>query len=876
MKEQRMGIDEQIAGALAGRAAQRDFVDHLVENWGLLTDSWNAMVSSAAELARASADARSAGRAEQAVFADLGRYLAPGGQWREQAAAVSALIGPATDSVRALQRRVRRETVNIGVIGLTGAGKSTLLRKLSGLTEQHIPSNRFSSTTATPSRIFHETGPRSGRAVLSLHTWESFRAEVLEPLHRLAKLADPAPRSVADFRRFGYGGAGIVAAGQAGAERYRRRLRDAQDSLPSYEGLLRGGTADITLGELRPYVAYPADGDTRTHIRPYHAVRSVDVFCAFPEVGAVRLGLVDLPGAGEAGLDVHGRFLTELRNHADLLFIVRRPEKAPVTDPDWDAAQLADDAAAGVRRGDFAHHVINRDVSVPDEYYRNALARARTDGERLGIDVRECDIESATTAEVAAAVLSPVLSLLAERLAFMDRDAAGQVLSELTEVVAGMRSLTSQLTSWTEGRQATLPDEEARLRNRAWELKNDLSVQLDRVRDEYDKLFDSGVPIAELHLEIQKAAREMREWTSAGLGAGSSKEWLRRFRAAESAQVHGRELDNQYNGARRQLVAVFGGIDASLDRSVERLWGEVAGALRVQLTADVVPAGTDNRAALTAFAAIARRDGAKTLADATGRLLNLPTDYGSIFLRVGRPVIRKVQWDPQGPAAGLGLGPAVAAGVVGGVTGAAVSAVAGPVVGVAAGHLIGGAASGAAAAGTREGLRRGAGLGPRNWWDVPPGAPSPGAARPGTVPPGTSGPGSGPPPAPAGPADAGGTSPAADPEFGEAARWHARLTDTIERVTSELETEFHAEAQRTLLVLAAAIDLFKETAIATPGVEGEFEKLCRPVQREIWPADFGGAAAQVAADLGALRERAIEADAAASRVAALAAQVPRL
>lgn len=825
-----MGIDQQIAGALAGRAAQRDFVDNLVESWGLLTDSWDAMVSSAADLARTTGDARSADRAQEVVFSDLGRYLAAGGQWREQAAAVSALIGPTTESVRALQRRVRRETVNIGVIGLTGAGKSTLLRKLSGLTEKHIPSNRFSSTTATPSRIFHETGTRSGRAVLTLHTWESFRGEVLAPLHRLARITEHVPASIADFRRFAYGDAGAVPAGQAGAERYRRRLREAQDSLPSYEGLLRGGDMEMSLDELRPYVAYPADGDTRTHYRPYHAVRSVDVFCAFPEVGAVRLGLVDLPGAGEAGLDVHGRFLTDLRNHADLLFIVKRPEKAPVTDPDWDAAQLADDAAAGVRRSDFAHHVINRDASVPDEYYRNALARARSDGQQLGIDVRECDIESAAPAEVAAAVLSPVLGMLAERLAYMDRDAAGKVLADLAEIVARMRSLADQMTRWTEGRQAALPDEEARLRNRAWDLKNDLSVELDRVRDEYDKLFDSGAPVAELHLEIEKAARQMREWMAAGLGAGSTKEWLRKFRAAESAEVPGRELDNQYNGARKRLVAVFGGIDASLDRSVDRLWGEIADALRSQLTAAVVSAGPDNQAILTAFAATARRDGAKTLADATDRLLNLPTDYGSIFLRVGRPVIRKVKWSHQEAAEGQGPRSTV------------------PV-------------------GNRARAR--AGLGPRNWWDVPPSGAQPSG-------PASSGPASS-QPVPSGPA---GTGPAdtaaAGGGFAEASRWHAKLTDTIERVTSELETEFHGEAQRTLLVLAAAIDLFKETAIATPGVEGEFEKLCRPAQREIWPADFGGTAAKVAADLGALRERAIEADLAAGRVAALAAQARRL
>ena len=84
------------------------------------------------------------------------------------------------------------------------------------------------------------------------------------------------------------------------------------------------------------------------------------------------------------------------------------------------------------------------------------------------------------------------------------------------------------------------------------------------------------------------------------------------------------------------MVTVFGGIDASLARSVNRLWGEVADALRVKLTEGIVPAGPDNKAILSTFGETARRSGARAVAEATDRLLALPTDYGSIFL-AGRP-----------------------------------------------------------------------------------------------------------------------------------------------------------------------------------------------------------------------------------------------
>ncbi len=856
-----MSIEQQIAAALAGRAAQREFVDSLAQSWEQLSGTWAGLVTSAGDLGAAAAGTRSPDRAEAGVFSDLARYLAADAGWRERAAAISSRLSDSTDLVRTLQRRVHRETVNIGVIGQTHAGKSTLLRKLTGLTTGQIPSNRFSSTTATPSRIFHEPGSGPGQAVLTLHTWESFRAEVLVPLHQMARVPGTAPASPEEFRRFaGYREGGErVAEGKAGAERYRQRLQLAQDSLPSYEGLLGGGTRKIPLDQLRPFVAYPAEHDPRPDYRPYHAVRSVDIFCPFPEVDAVALGLVDLPGAGEAGLDVHGRFLTDLRNHADLLFIVKRPEKAPVNDPDWDAAQLADDAAAGVRRTDFAHQVINRDTSVPAEFFDNALARAKADGERLGIDVRECDIESSSPAEVAGAILSPVLAMLAERLRYMDRDAAEKVLSELAGSAAQMQSLAGELARWIDA-HGDLPDAENRLRTRAYELRNEVSLKLEQVRNEYDKLFESGAPIAELHEEIEKAGGEMQEWLTGGLGMGSKQKWLETFRAAESAHGHGRELDQRYNGARKQVVAVFGGIDASLERSVDRLWGEVAGALRAKLTEAIVPVGRDNQAILSAFADTARQSGARTVSDATRRLLELPTDYGSIFLRVGRPVIRQIEWDRKEP--GSQLGQQVAAAAAGGAVGAAASALVSPALGPLAGHV----ASGAVSAATSKGIRAWSGQG--NWWHSPAaggqGSPAPSASSNEES------------AAASAPTTAAGTgasgTPAMTGEFARAEKWYAELTSTVEQVTAKLKREFHQEAQRTLRVLAAAADLFKDaaTSTSTPGVEREFEELCRPAQRQIWPTDFSGTAAKVAADLAALRRHAAEADAAAAQVAVLA------
>ena len=860
-----MDIQHQISAALKGRDSQRDFVDSLADRWNGLTASFNALVSSIAELTRAAATAQAPDSTRAAVFDGVRGYFGTDGDWQKRAAALSKELAEGAERVGVLHQRVHRETVNIGVIGVTGAGKSTLLRKLSGLGEEHIPSNKFASSTATPSRIFHDSDSGEGRAVLNLHTWPTFRDEVLQPLHAKAALAAPAPATIEEFRQFPY--PKDVQEHKAGAERYIKRLRDARDSLPSYESMLRGGTAQIALDQLRPFVAYPADDSSPE--RPYHAVRSVDIYRQFPEVGAVRLGLVDLPGSGEAGLDVHKRFLADLRNNTDLLFIVRRPVKSPSTEQDWDAAQLADDAAAGVRRRDFAHLVINQDSDLSEEFFGLALARAESDSAKLGTDIRVCDIENSEPPQVAEAILAPILNHAAERLAFMDRDAVAFVLTGLSGMAAEVRTLCRDLDRQFGGWQDKLPDEEMERRRRIRQLKFQIGWELDQVRNEYDRLYKSEEPIAELQQQIEEAGREVRQWLTTGLGADSRDKWIVAFQKAMAASSMGDELDRQYNGARKQVVGVFDKIDASLALAIERLFGEVAAALRQTLTDKLVPSGADNGAALGEFLAIAQDHKAGILASATKRLLTLGDDYGSIFLRVGRPVVRRIEWysDGRKPTA---VGPAAAAladramGVVGPAAGKIVGGTIGGPAGAAVGQAAGEVVSSAIHQRTGQ-----AATGPDSWLSD---HVRPTANRPRTTAPPAAGPAQ---PASSPAAQSPGSSTTAE-QYPDAARWYDRLSATIENVTDELERAFHREALSAQQVLAAAVDLYKDSATTAPDIDVEFDRVSSLAQQEIWPQEFGEASAKITADMAALREQGHLAEVAADQLALLVNQATRL
>ncbi len=847
-----MGIEQDISAALAERAAQRDFIDGMAHDWQQLAGSFADLAAFAAAVGHGAARAQTADADQRAIFSDTSGYLAENASWPERTRSVLARLDACNAHVVTLHRRVYRETVNIGVIGITGAGKSTLLRRISGLSEEQIPSNEYTSTTAAPCRIFHEHGSGPGHARLTLHTWDSFREAVLAPLHRKAQIAS-APQTLAEFRRFGYPqpSAGIPQ-GEVSAERYRERLRIAQVALPSYEGLLVGGTRDITLDQLRPYVAYPADGDPRPLNRPYHAMQAIDVFCAFNDVGAVKLGLVDLPGSGEAGLDVHGRFLEDMRNDVDLLFIVKRPEKAnvQVMDPDWDVMALADEAAGGVRRDDFVHYVINLDSTIPRDYLDRAWTAAREAAERAGFDAQRCDIKR--SANVTEEVLEPVLRHLAKRLADMDRDAVQQVLTELRDAAAEMRALAEELARWANKWLSGLPDEQERFRKRARELKNAVSVELQVVLRKYDEIAKARQPIPELDQEIASAVQDIRRWLRDGLGEGTPDLWLQKFDAAAAGREIGRELDRQYNSARSQVSRIFGRIDESLASSVSVLWGEIGDSMRNKLTEHVIHAGPDSRAVLTEFAALADGRRLKRLAEASNRLLALPTEYGNIFLRVGRPVVREISWYEE-TGVGAAIGAAAVGGAVGAVAGLAVGGPAGHVVGGAAGHALGSVMSGAASSATREAIRQ-AGAPGGGWWTT-----SSGGGQPTPVPSPeheTAQQAAQPTPQPA--ARQSGASAAARSKYPVAAREFDRLVGKIEDVTDKLEREFRTEAQRTVLVLGAATDLFIFSSTGTPDVEVEFEKLCEPIQRELWPDAFSEATAKVAADLAVLHGKATD------------------
>jgi hypothetical protein len=812
--------EARIGRALAGRRQEQARVERLVTAWSELSRAFAALGAAGDDADRV---AGSLPRADDALtrvqntVSDLQRQI----RGRRDLEREILEVG---ERIASLQHRVGRQTVNVGVIGKTKAGKSTLLRAITGLPPGVIPSSTYSSTTAAPSRIYHD--PTESSAVVHLHTWDSFRQTYLDQVQTSAGLGH-APRTLSDFTAHHYPDV-VDVAERADRQRFLNRLLVAQRSLPSYQDLLRAGDRSrrVDLSALRPYIAYPED-DADTLDRPYHAVAAVEIRHPFPRIGSARLGLVDLPGAGEAGLDVDRQFLRRLRDDLDLLLMVKRTmvNEAFWSDADWDSIGLADSARVGVALEDFVHIVVNEDPSqLPPEGLERTTREMRSEAAKRGIRVFSLNAQEPAT--VHAGLMEPLLRHLAERLSVMDRAATQAVLAAAQEVAGKLEALAETVTQHLSGWQAVMPNEQKQLYRHARRLRHALAAAVGAISDRYTADAAQGKADPAFEAAVRSMAGQARDWTKGGLGAGNRAAWFAQCKSggfiAEPAGLRERE----YADARAKVGELFSRVDASIDESIDQLCAEIAEALRAQLTEEIVPAGENGTTTLARLRDAAGRSG-QILPEALKDLVDLRDAYGSALLRVTRPIVRTIT------ESGGRVRATPAAGPSGGPSGATDT------------H-----------AEVMARLRRSA-----TAYGPPSPTPSAGSARSTREPTGWSGSGG-----------AGGVSEADGQVAGaqkQAERLYDELTSLVGNRIDELEKALLAEGNVMLAVLAAATERFLDLATKSPEIELEYLQLCQPVQRRLWPDFFDGGQAQLEAGL-------VDLESAASSLAATAADVRRL
>lgn len=213
------------------------------------------------------------------------------------------------DNLKKLKQEFSSDVYIEGVSGSSGVGKSTTLQALTGLSDEVMPTGEGGLPITAVRAEYINSSQR--KAEVAFRTKQAFMDDYVVP--RMTTIAEAAgiPLSCAtfDFDSFKtYKLSSITLDDKASSYAHSalRELQSAKRSLPKFERFLSGKVENIPIEEIAQYVTYPSAQETREEdeggavmSRVYLAVDHVRVYCTFPGLEGVPIGLIDLPGLGE-------------------------------------------------------------------------------------------------------------------------------------------------------------------------------------------------------------------------------------------------------------------------------------------------------------------------------------------------------------------------------------------------------------------------------------------------------------------------------------------------------------------------------------------------------------------------------------------------
>lgn len=516
-------------------------------------------------------------------------------------------IATAIQELEVVRNRLLRETINMGVSGQARVGKSTLLQSISGLSEEQIPTGAGIPVTAVRSRLRHSLTHERG--ILTLHTFETFREQILAPYHSYIKLTS-TPATLAEFREFDYEAPQreVDTPLEPSQSGLLVRLRDIQRALPSYEQELRGGTRVVGLEGLRTWVAYPTQVEEADPNCPrrYLAVRDVQIDCRFPENDVEQLLVIDLPGLGELDAKAEERHIDGLKHDVDLVLLVKRPLEGSAfwKEEDAKAADLLDKARGAItQRRDFVFIVVNdggADPHLVTTLIEDIRRRANEGVDGRHYHVIQCDAKD--PAKVREQLLTPCLVHLAERLQEMDREVIEAAAAGWRSTVERIRRDLEDLDRQVRHHAPPLIGTEDKLYREVESLRRSLAVSLSEVVLELYQQARNQEEDPDLIAGIEQISTRIKEWIEdQGLGVGTET-WIEQAysRMMEDKNVGGLAIE-ELNRVRVYISEAYAQLDRYFDEQVERLWIAISQKIRAH-TGELLSEVSDGRVALEKFA----------------------------------------------------------------------------------------------------------------------------------------------------------------------------------------------------------------------------------------------------------------------------------
>ena len=248
------------------------------------------------------------------------------------AAAVSKSIEAAVVGSDALEERMKRQSLNIVVVGQARQGKSQMLQMLSGVSSSLIPTGDTVICTAAQSRIVNDKS--SKRITVHFLSEQKFLEKKVWPYYEASKSRvsiahlSPCPGSLSEFINNPL--PGLPSTAIPSEQKYYDTLKKIQKALKDHSEItssLNGRILEIFQeGDLKPYV-------TQDPSQPlYLTVDFVEIHTQFPNDIPEGTTLIDLPGLGEMAANIEENMKSTIRNEADIVLMMKLPN---VNGDDW-------------------------------------------------------------------------------------------------------------------------------------------------------------------------------------------------------------------------------------------------------------------------------------------------------------------------------------------------------------------------------------------------------------------------------------------------------------------------------------------------------------------------------------------------------------
>lgn len=467
-----------------------------------------------------------------------------------------------------LEAEFKRDTLNIGVSGAARTGKSTTLQHITGLTDKQIPSGGLNPVTAVRSEIFNS--PRN-EAVITFKTEQVFiegyvRPHVANVNEYLKEKSRLAIGSLAALRnaKFPEKLEGSVS---AAATDSLKRLREAQRSIDTYSLYLGANPYTVRLDDVRSFVTYPSPDKEQIEAqggpaadRRYLAVELAQVYCQFPNLGAAKVGLVDLPGLGEIGNSASDVHLKGLEDKVDQIFLVMKPSKEKAfTDAEvghnLDQLQTIQPA---VKRGDLIVAGINKDAAVGQEAANNLRSHFETEINAGRSDtysvIEYCAVDDGDVARMFGELLDRLGSLLPE----MDRQKVEHCMGSM-DLTFRIESTAEQIIRIMDRILRAIPSSNRVMKERIDAIERSIIGKLDEYAVELSKASKSdSEAYKEFVADAQRIHDDVKDRIDNGLLYSDEDKWLD---YASSSKDYYNLYRDECKRIRYEIIDAYCGLD---------------------------------------------------------------------------------------------------------------------------------------------------------------------------------------------------------------------------------------------------------------------------------------------------------------------------